>query len=61
MRYLLRTNTFYEHLAKKFEELVLTVRKWQFVYERCGNGSLFTKFCSSLAPFSEREWPLRAR
>ena len=38
MSYLLRTNTSYEHLAKKLEQAVLTflgetAQKWQFVYE----------------------------
>ena len=38
MGYLLRTNTAYKHLAKKFERAVLrmmgeTVQKWQLVYE----------------------------
>ena len=37
MRYLLRTNTSYKHLAKKLERAVITLgetaQKWQFVYE----------------------------
>ena len=55
MRYLLRTNTGYEHLAMKFERVVLTcVGRYGSVMAVC----LGSFFCS-LAPFSEREWPLR--
>ena len=56
MRYLLRTNTNYEHLANKFKRAVLT----RMGARRLRNGSLSTKIFCSLALFSEREWPLRA-
>ena len=55
MRYLLGANTSYEHLAKKFEQAVLTY---------VGRGGLEMTVClrsfCSLALFSERKWALRA-
>ena len=53
MSLLLRTNTSYEHLAKKFERAVVTCIG--------RDGCLSTKIFCLLALFSEREWPLRAR
>ena len=56
MRYLLRTNTGYEHLAKEFEPVVLThVERDGLKIAVC----LRSFFCFfSIASFSERELPL---
>ena len=56
MRYLLRTNKGYEHLAKKFERAVFTC-----VGRDGSEMSACLQRFFSLALFSEWEWPLRVR
>ena len=57
MRDLLRTNTSYEHLVKKFERTVLKC------VGRDGSemAVCLRRFFVRCRFFSEREWPLRAR
>ena len=56
MRYLLRTDTSYEHLAKKFKRAVSV-----HVGRDGSKMAVCTKVFYLFALFSEREWPLRAR